>query len=122
MANVSPATASVGRPYFVNIGGTRSDLGGKGTGKGTATAIGRGRDGSGGGDLAALLDTDDPAVVHVGDPLAVLEDAVVVGHDDHRAVGPDGRLAEQLHDGHAGLVVERGRRLVADQKARLMHQ
>ena len=44
---------------------------------------------------------DDHAVVHVGDAVAELEDAVVVGHDDHGAVGPDGRLAEQLHDGES---------------------
>ena len=59
---------------------------------------------------------DDTAVVHVGDPVAELEDAVVVGDDDHGAVGPDGDLAEQFHDGQAGLVVERGGRLVADQE------
>ena len=40
-----------------------------------------------------LIEADDPAVVHVGDPLAELEDAVVVGHDDDGPVGPDGRLA-----------------------------
>ena len=65
---------------------------------------------------------DDPAVVHVGDPLAELEDAVVVGHHDDGPVGPDGRLAEQLHDGQARLVVQRGRRLVADQQPRLVDQ
>ena len=71
---------------------------------------------------ASVLDLDDPAVVHVGDPVAEVEDAVVVGDDHDGAVGPDGRLAEQFHDGQAGLVVERRGRLVADQQARLVDQ
>ena len=65
---------------------------------------------------------DDPAVVHVGDPLAEVEDAVVVGDDDHGAVGLDGGLAEQLHHAQPGLVVERGGRLIADQEAGLVDQ
>ena len=36
--------------------------------------------------------------------------------------GRTAAFAEQFHDGQAGLVVERGRRLVADQQPRLVHQ
>src|SRR5690242_17638128 len=78
--------------------------------------------GSGGGLAGPVLDLDDPAVVHAGDPVAEVEDPVVVGDDDDRAVGADGDLAEQLHDGQAGLVVERGGRLVADEEPGLVHQ
>ena len=51
-----------------------------------------------------------------------LEDAVVVGHDDDRAVGPDGGLAQKLHHGDSGLVVECRGRFVADQEPRLVDQ
>ncbi len=40
----------------------------------------------------ALLDTGDDAVVHVSDPVAEVEDAVVVRHDDDGPVGPDRRI------------------------------
>ena len=69
-----------------------------------------------------LLDGDDPAVVHACDSLTELEDAVVVGHDDDGPVGPNGHLAEQLHHGETGLVVESGRGLVADQEPRFVDQ
>src|SRR4051794_21387204 len=75
------------------------------------------------GDRAGwLLDGDDPAVVHVRDPVAERKDPVVVSYDDDGPVGPDRRLPQQAHYGEARLVVQRGRRLVADQQARLMHQ
>ena len=67
-------------------------------------------------DDGSLLDVDDPAVVHVGEPLAEGEDAVIVGDDDDRPVRPDDRVPQQFHDGEARLVVE-GRELKIAGKA-----
>ena len=67
-------------------------------------------------------DLPDPAVVHVRDAVGEVEDAGVVGHHDHGAVRPDGALRQQLHHRLAVRGVERGRRLVADDEARLVDQ
>ncbi len=74
------------------------------------------------GGGAVVSNLDDVAVVHAGDAVAEMEDAVVVGDDDDRAIGTDGGLAEQLHDLSAGFVVERGGRFVAHEQFRLMHE
>ena len=71
---------------------------------------------------AVVSNFDDVAVVHAGDDVAEMEDAVVVSDDDDRAIGTDGGLAQQLHDLSAGFVVERGGRFVADKQFRLMHE
>src|SRR5215831_12648696 len=72
--------------------------------------------------IGARLRTYDPAIVHVGDGTREVEDSAIVGDDEHRALGPDRHLGEQLHDALPGLGIERRRRLVADDEARLVDE
>ena len=75
-----------------------------------------------GGEPFGRRDLHDPSVVHVGDGVGVVEDARVVRDDDDGAVGLDGVRGQQLHDGLAARMVQRRRRLVADDEARLVHE
>ena len=75
-----------------------------------------------GGGERPLLDVVDAAVIHVGDPVAEMEDPIVMCHDHHGPIGTDRRLAEQFHDCEPRFVVEGGSRLVADQEPGLMDQ
>ena len=56
----------------------------------------------------------DDAVLHVGDAVGKMENAVVMGDDDDGAVRVDGGGGEEFHDGLTGLVVEGGGRLVTN--------
>src|SRR5262249_21621022 len=62
----------------------------------------------------------DPAIVHVGDGTREVEDAAIVGDDEHRPLRSDRHLREQLHDALPSLGIEGRRRLVADDEARLV--
>src|SRR4029079_10830397 len=65
-------------------------------------------------DLVLSVDAFDVAVFHFGDAVAVVEDAVVVGHHDDGAVGLHRHLSHELHHCLAGLCVEGAGGLVAD--------
>ena len=113
MANVSPSTDRRGKTYLVIMVIFLDSFGRCATLQ---------RAGSGGGGARAVLNLDDPAVIHAGDPVAEVKDAVIVGDDHNSAVGPDGRLAEQIHHRQSGLMVKCGRGLVANQEPRVVHQ
>src|SRR5271165_6159487 len=70
----------------------------------------------------AVLDLHAYSVVHVGDSIAELKDPVIVGHDDHGAVGLDGALAKQLHHREPCLMVESRGWFVANQELGVMGQ
>src|SRR5262249_39100294 len=72
-----------------------------------------------GGHLRRGFGGNDAAVAHGDDALAEFEDAVVVRHDDHPPARLHRDLREQFHDGLAGVGVEGGGRLVADEQFRL---
>src|SRR5688500_13804121 len=74
------------------------------------------------GAARAALDARDAPIVHARDDVGVGEDALVVGDDDQRALGPERDLAQQRHHLLAGVVVERAGRLVAHHQARSVHQ
>src|SRR5437870_4299981 len=103
-----PITATTGKMYFMNI--LANPMVRLIKRPRTHDFVGDRRLPSGRGGRV-LLDIDDMAIVHVGDPVAELEDAVIVSDDGHGPVGPDGGLAEQLHHGDSRLVVERSGRL-----------
>jgi hypothetical protein len=63
----------------------------------------------------------DDAVIHVGDAMGVVEDAVVMRDDEHGTLRCHGGTGEQLHDGLACLVVECRSGFIADDESRLMH-
>ena len=56
------------------------------------------------------------------DTVGVVEDAGVVRDDDDRPPRSNGIGRKQLHDGLAARVIERRRRLVADDESRLMNE
>jgi hypothetical protein len=66
-------------------------------------------------------DRPDPSVLHSNDAVSKTKDAVVVGDDNHRAAGRESRLPQNLEHGLTRFGVERGGRLVADDKARRMN-
>jgi hypothetical protein len=68
--------------------------------------------------LVLCFDRFDPAVLHVGDLCGEIEDPVVVGDDDDRAVRFHSRFGQQLHDVMTSFSVEGGRRFVAEDEAR----
>ena len=59
-------------------------------------------------------DIDDLAIVHAGDAVGVGKDAVVVGDDDHGAVGGACDIAEKFEYDFAVLGIEGGGGFVAD--------
>ena len=68
-------------------------------------------------DPRALL--DDAARVHDGDPVGhLVDDAEVVGDEQHGRAGLGGEVAQQLQDLRADGGIERRGRLVGDQQAR----
>ena len=69
-----------------------------------------------------FIDLDDFSVVHASDAVGVGEDPVVVGDDDDGALGRAGDLTEEFEDDLAVLGIERGGRLVADDKRRLVDE
>src|SRR5579859_6628638 len=62
------------------------------------------------------------AVFHLGHSVGILEYAVIVGHHDNATVRMPPHLAQKLHDFRAGIFVERGGRLVADDHARFVDE
>ena len=54
-------------------------------------------------------------VFDADDPVRLIEYAIVMRHDDHRAIGPDRNLANDSHHALARLRVERGGWFVADE-------
>jgi hypothetical protein len=65
---------------------------------------------------------DDAPVLHVGNGVCELEDAVVVGHDHDCALRRDSHTAQDVHHRVARLGVERRSGLVAHDEARLIDQ
>src|SRR5262245_41531399 len=68
------------------------------------------------------FDIQDSPVIHPGDGIGKVENAVVVSHDDHCAIRTHSFRRQQLHHGMPGLGVQRGRRLVAHQQTRLVDE
>ena len=69
-----------------------------------------------------MFDVSDSSVVHVGDGIGEVKDAVVVRHHDDGAIGMHRGAGEQFHHGHPRRVVERGGGFVADHQARFVNQ
>jgi hypothetical protein len=63
-----------------------------------------------------------PAIAHVHNPIPKIEDAVVMRDNDHRSIRADGHFAKHFHYVAARLPIESGRRLIAEQQTRLVHQ
>ena len=59
-------------------------------------------------------DIDDFAIVHAGDAIGVRKDAVVMGDDDHGAVGSACDIAEKFEHDFAVVGVKGGGGFVAD--------
>ena len=64
----------------------------------------------------------DAAVLHRCDAIREAEDTRVVGDDDDRPIGTEGRALQDLEHGLAGLGVERGGGLVTDDEPRRVNQ
>jgi hypothetical protein len=69
-----------------------------------------------------VIDAGDDAVVHVGDGVGEVEDAVVVADDEDGAVRVDGGGGEEFHDTVTGFVVEGGGGFVADDETGLVDE
>src|SRR5262245_52704334 len=78
--------------------------------------------GDGPGGRAWPAPFHDAPVVHARDAVRVMEDARVVSDDDHRTIRPHRIVRQESHYRLAAGVIERRRRLVADNKARLVNE
>jgi hypothetical protein len=67
-------------------------------------------------ELRVIDHAANAAVFHLGDAVSETEDAMVMRHDDHAAFGRTGKIADQLHDVGAGILIESRGRLIADQE------
>ena len=57
-------------------------------------------------ELGIVDHAADATVFHLRDAVSKSEDAVVVRHDDHAAFGRTGKVADELHDVAAGVLIE----------------
>ena len=64
----------------------------------------------------------DEAVGHGDDPVAQVEHAVVVSHDDHSPVFADGHSFDQVHDGSSRVGIQSGRGFVTHQQSWLVDE
>jgi hypothetical protein len=62
------------------------------------------------------------AIVHVGNPMGVMKNSVIVCDDNDGSIWSDCSGREQLHHGLTRLVVQRSRRLIADDQTGLMNK
>jgi len=69
-----------------------------------------------------IVDFDHPTVVHASDTVGVVENAVVMGDNEHGAVLTAGDMLEELHDNMTVMGVQSSGRFIADDQAWLMHE
>jgi hypothetical protein len=65
-------------------------------------------------NLILLFGVGDPSVVHVGDGIGKMKNAIVMCDHDNGAIRFNRGAGEKFHNGFAGGVVERRRRFVAN--------
>ena len=80
------------------------------------------RDGLRSASIFLVCHAFDAAVVHGDDPVAKVENSIVMGDDDHGPVRLHGHALHQVEHGAAGPRVERRCRLVAHQQPRLVDE
>ena len=73
-------------------------------------------------DSIEIMDILNAPIIHGGDSIGVLKNAIVMRDDDHGAFGSFGDALKELHHDLTILGIERSGRLVTDDQTRLMHQ
>ena len=74
------------------------------------------------GDTVKVMHFDHAAVVHGRDAIGMLENAIVMSHDDDSALRAFGDALEQLHHDASVFGIKGRRWLITDNELRLVHE